>query len=60
VLDNGEKGSIRFNFVHEITHLLDCIVNDKDVALYGATFEDGCRAAVICDAILESAAFSVN
>lgn len=43
-------------FVHEITHLLDCIVNDKDVAPYGATFEDGYRAAVICDAIVESAA----
>jgi predicted dehydrogenase len=43
-------------FVHEITHFLDCIVNDKDVAPYGATFEDGYRAAVICDAILESAA----
>jgi len=43
-------------FVHEITHFLDCIVNDRDVAPYGATFEDGYRAAVICDAILESAA----
>ena len=43
-------------FVHEITHLLDCIVNDKDVAPHGATFEDGYRAAVICDAMLESAA----
>ena len=42
-------------FIHEITHLLDCIVNDKDVAPHGATFEDGYRAAVICDAILESA-----
>jgi predicted dehydrogenase len=43
-------------FVHELTHLLDCIVNDKDVAPYGATFEDGYRAAVVCDAIAESAA----
>ena len=43
-------------FVHEITHFLDCIVNDKEVAPYGATFEDGYRAAVICDAIVESAA----
>jgi predicted dehydrogenase len=43
-------------FVHELTHFLDCIVNDKDVAPYGATFEDGYRAAVICDAILEAAA----
>jgi predicted dehydrogenase len=42
-------------FIHELTHLLDCIVNDKDVAPHGATFEDGYRAAVICDAILNSA-----
>lgn len=42
-------------FVHEITHFLDCIVNDKDVAPIGADFEDGYRCAVVCDAILESA-----
>ena len=42
-------------FVHEINHLLDAIVNHKDVAPYGATFEDGYKNAVICDAILESA-----
>lgn len=42
-------------FVHELTHFLDCIVNDKEVSPYGATFVDGYRAAVICDAILESA-----
>jgi len=42
-------------FVHELTHLLDCIVNDKEVGPHGATFEDGYRAAVICDAIVESA-----
>lgn len=42
-------------FVHEIHHLLDCIVNDKPVAPHGATFEDGYRAAVICDAIVDSA-----
>ncbi len=43
-------------FVHEITHLLDCIVNDRDVAPYGATFEDGYRTAVVCDAIAQAAA----
>ncbi|MGD8538197.1 MAG: Gfo/Idh/MocA family oxidoreductase [Candidatus Aminicenantes bacterium] len=43
------------SFVHELAHLLDCIVNDRDVAPWGATFEDGYNAAVICDAILESA-----
>ncbi len=42
-------------FIHEIAHFLDCIVNDKDVAPYGATFEDGYRNAVISDGILESA-----
>ena len=42
-------------FVHEITHLLDCIVNDSDVAPIGADFVDGYRNSVICDAILESA-----
>jgi predicted dehydrogenase len=42
-------------FVHEIVHLLDCIANNKDVAPYGADFEDGYRAAVVCDAIVESA-----
>jgi predicted dehydrogenase len=42
-------------FVHEIAHLLAAIANDKDVAPLGATFEDGYRNAVICDAILESA-----
>ena len=44
------------SFVHELTHFLDSIVNKKDVAPYGATFEDGYRAACVCDAILESAA----
>ena len=42
--------------IHEINHLLDCVANNKDVAPYGATFEDGYRCAVICDAILKSAA----
>jgi predicted dehydrogenase len=42
------------SFIHELTHFLDCLVNKKDVAPYGATFEDGYRTAVICDAILES------
>ncbi|HYP38772.1 MAG TPA: Gfo/Idh/MocA family oxidoreductase [Chloroflexia bacterium] len=41
-------------FVHEIAHLLDAIVNDKDVAPYGGTFEDGYKNAVICDAIMQS------
>ena len=42
-------------FVHEITHLLDCIVNDKEVGPHGATFLDGYRADVVAAAIQQSA-----
>jgi predicted dehydrogenase len=35
--------------------MLDCIVNDREVAPLAATFEDGYRNAAICDAIAESA-----
>ncbi|KAA3644718.1 MAG: gfo/Idh/MocA family oxidoreductase [Chloroflexi bacterium] len=41
-------------FVHEVDHLLDCIVNDKEVGPEGATFEDGYNACVVADAIVES------
>ena len=41
-------------FVHEIHHLLTAIAADTDVGPYGATFEDGYRAAVVCDAIRRS------
>ena len=42
-------------FVHEIGHMLNAIVNNAPIEPYGATFEDGYKNAVICDAILESA-----
>lgn len=41
-------------FVHEINHLLEAIVNNQPVGPHGATFEDGYRCAVVCDAIVES------
>jgi predicted dehydrogenase len=43
------------SFVHEFNHFFDAIVNNKDVSPYGATFVDGYRNSVICDAIIESA-----
>ena len=43
------------SFVHEFSHFFDAIVNNKPVDPYGATFADGYRNAVICDAILASA-----
>jgi predicted dehydrogenase len=42
-------------FVHELHHFIDAVVNDKEVGPLCATFEDGYRNAVICDAITESA-----
>ena len=41
-------------FAHELHHFLDCIVNDKDVAPLGATFEDGYKCDVIMDSIAKS------
>ena len=41
-------------FVHELHHFLAAIA-DTDVAPHGATFEDGYRAAEVCDAIVRSA-----
>lgn len=41
-------------FVHEIKHFFDAIITGRPVAPEGADFEDGYRASVIADAILES------
>ncbi|MGB3330655.1 MAG: Gfo/Idh/MocA family oxidoreductase [Thermomicrobiales bacterium] len=41
--------------INEIHHLLRAIVDDGDVAPYGATLEDGYRAAVIADALAVAA-----
>jgi predicted dehydrogenase len=44
------------SFVHEIHHLLRAIETGGEVRPHGADFEDGYRAAVVCDAIVRSAA----
>ena len=41
-------------FVHELDHLLTAIVVDGEVGPHGATFEDGYRAAEVCEAMLRS------
>lgn len=41
-------------FVDQMNHLLTAIADGSAVAPYGATFEDGYRAAEVCDAILRS------
>jgi predicted dehydrogenase len=42
------------SFVHELHHLLTAIAEDGEIAPHGATFEDGYRAAEVCDAIVRS------
>jgi predicted dehydrogenase len=44
------------SFVHELHHLLGAIRDGGGVAPHGADFEDGYRAAEVCDAVLRSAA----
>jgi predicted dehydrogenase len=44
------------SFVHELEHFIRAVVKDEGVGPYAATFEDGYRALVVAEAILESAA----
>jgi len=41
-------------FVHELHHFLTAVAGKGEVAPYGATFEDGYRAAEVCDAMVRS------
>ena len=41
-------------FVHELHHMLGAVAGGHAVAPQGATFEDGYRAAEVCDAIVRS------
>jgi predicted dehydrogenase len=42
-------------FIDELHHFLSAVITDGEVGPEGATFEDGYRAAVVCDAVLASA-----
>jgi predicted dehydrogenase len=43
------------SFIDELHHFLSAVITDGEVGPDGATFEDGYRAAVVCDAVLASA-----
>jgi predicted dehydrogenase len=43
------------SFTHELRHLIAAVAGDGSVRPHGADFEDGYRAAEVCDAILRSA-----
>jgi len=53
-LPPGHNAGWEYGHLYALNHFLDCIVNDKPVAPYGATFEDGYKVQVIMDAINES------
>jgi len=55
-LPPGHNAGWEYGHVHALHHFLDCVVNDKPVAPYGATFEDGYRIQVIMKAIADSSA----
>jgi predicted dehydrogenase len=40
--------------VHALHHFIDAVVNDRPVAPYGATFEDGYRVQAVMQAVAES------
>jgi predicted dehydrogenase len=42
------------SFIHELHHTLEAIVEDRPIGPHAATFEDGYRAAEVCDAIVRS------
>jgi predicted dehydrogenase len=50
----GHNAGWEYGHVHALHHFVDCVANDKPVAPYGATFEDGYRCQVIMDAIVRS------
>ncbi len=53
-LPPGHNAGWEYGHLHALHHFLDCIVNNKPVAPYGATFDDGYRVQVIMEAIDES------
>ena len=55
-LPPGHNAGWEYGHVHALHHFMDCVVNDKPVAPYAATFEDGYRIQVIMKAIADSSA----
>lgn len=53
-LPPGHNAGWEYGHLYALNHFLDCVVNDKPVEPYGATFEDGYKVQVIMEAINES------
>jgi predicted dehydrogenase len=55
ILPPGHNAGWEYGHVHALHHVIECIVRDRPVEPYGASFEDGYRIQVIMDGILQSA-----
>jgi predicted dehydrogenase len=55
-LPPGHNVGWEYGHVHALHHFIDCVINDKPVSPYGATFEDGYRIQAIMQAIRDSSA----
>ena len=55
ILPPGHNTGWEYGHVHALNHFIECVVADRDVSPYGATFEDGYRIQVIMDALVHSA-----
>jgi predicted dehydrogenase len=54
ILPPGHNAGWEYGHVHALNHFIECIVRNKPVEPYGATFEDGYRIQVIMNAIVDS------
>jgi predicted dehydrogenase len=50
----GHNAGWEYGHVHALNHFIECVAQDRPVAPFGATFEDGYRCQVIMDAIVRS------
>jgi predicted dehydrogenase len=55
-LPPGHNAGWEYGHVHALHHFIDCVVNEKPVSPFGATFEDGWRIQRIMEAITKSSA----
>lgn len=54
ILPPGHNAGWEYGHVHALAHFIDCVVNDKPIEPYGASFEDGLRVQRIIEAVNES------
>jgi len=54
ILPPGHNAGWEYGHVHALAHFIDCVLNNKPVQPYGATFEDGLKVQLIIEAINES------